>query len=434
MRSLLKQPNTHCAEINPSKPKIAYVLKRYPRFSETFIVNEILAHEIAEQPLEIFALRTVDESHFQDILGQVRSPVTRFPDKKPTSEGLWNLMHEAGPILPEVWTSLSHMKGEDSRDIVQALMIAMVCRKQGIVHLHAHFGTVSTSVARLAAQFASISYSFTAHAKDIFFEYEESQNIEKKLNDAARVVTVSDYNLAYLQTRYGSPAKCVHRIYNGLDLSRFRYCEPAFDANEILAVGRLVEKKGFHILIEAVRILKDKGRSVTCRIIGSGDEAENLQAQIIASDLAKNVRLVGPKPQSDVVLAMRKAAVLACPCIVSHDGNRDGLPTVLLEAMALGTPCVSTDVTGIPELVCNEVSGLCVPEADADALAVALVRMLDDNALRMKVSKSGRRRIEKDFDQIVNAAELRRVFADAIAQRTAPDRLPYVNNLSEVSA
>jgi colanic acid/amylovoran biosynthesis glycosyltransferase len=396
------------------QPKVAYVLKRYPRFSETFIVNEILAHEAADQPLEIIALRPVEESHFQDILARVRTPVTRIPDKLKNADALWRLMREARETLPAAWHRLGDMSDMDSQDVAQAIMVALICRQKGVEHLHAHFGTSATGVARLAASLLGIGYSFTAHAKDIFFDYEEPQHLDLKLRDAARVVTVSDWNVAYLREQFGPLADRVERIYNGLDLHRFGYAPPTPEAAEILAVGRLVEKKGLHILVEAVRLLHASGRKVSCRIVGGGGEAEGLAAQVVASGLTGVVRFDGPQPQAEVVAAMRRAAVFACPCIVGQQGDRDGLPTVLLEAMALGTPVVASNVTGIPELVRDGETGLCVAEGDPEALAEALGRMLDDADLRQRLSCGARALIERAFDSQTNAARLRAVFAEAV--------------------
>lgn len=413
-KTMAVEPSASVIEPSLSKPTIGYVVKRYPRFSETFIVNEILAHEAAGQPVEIFALRSVEESHFQDILGQVRSPVTRLPDKLRSVETFWQLLLQAQLTLPLAWTTLGTLKAENARDVSQAIMLAGACQERGIIHLHAHFGTVSTTVARLAAQLAGITYSFTAHAKDIFFDYDVPQNLECKLRDASHVVTVSDFNLGFLRDQFGPSAERVIRIYNGLDLGRFEYRDPDPDAISLLAVGRLVEKKGFHILVEAIRILADAGKRLRCDIIGTGPEAQNLQAQIDAGALSDCIQLVGPKPQSEVIAAMRRSAMLVCPCIVGQDGNRDGLPTVLLEAMALGLPCVGTDVTGIPELIVDNDTGLCVPEVDADALAGAIFRLVDDSFLRQRLARAGRARIEEDFDQTHNAAALRSIFPKAV--------------------
>jgi len=395
---------------------LGYVLKRYPRFSETFVVNEILAHEAAGQPVEIFALRPVIETHFQDILGRVQAPVTRVPDSFRDADLLWQLLRQAGGRLPGAWDALARMEGVTGKDVAQAIHIALACRDRGIVHLHAHFGTVATTVTRLAAALAGIGYSFTAHAKDIFCDYDEPQDLERKLREAARAVTVSDYNLAFLRQRFGPAARRLVRIYNGVDLGRFAWAPPRAEGGDILAVGRLVEKKGFHILIEAVRLLRADGREVTCRIVGAGEEQGSLAAQIADNGLGGAVELQGPRPQGEVIRLLRDAAVLACPCVVGHDGNRDGLPTVLLEAMALGTPCVATDVTGIPELMRDGETGLCIPEGDPEALAGALARMLDDRELRLRVSRAGRALIEREFDITCNAARLRDLFASAIAE------------------
>jgi colanic acid/amylovoran biosynthesis glycosyltransferase len=407
--------------IQPRHSKVGYVLKHYPRYSETFIVNEIIAHEAAGLEIEIFALRPVQETHFQDILGQVKAPVRHIPERAKNASAFWSLIGKARAGLPGAWQAVGDMEAADDRDITQALHIALACQKNGIDHLHAHFGTAATAVARLAAALAGISYSFTAHAKDIYCNYEEPQQLDLKMRDAAAVVTVSDYNVSYLREHFGRLANRVTRIYNGIDLTRLAYALPV-GGNDILAVGRLVEKKGFQVLIEAVHVMRKSDRPVRCRIIGAGEEADALAAQIGARDLDGSVELMGPRPQAEVIAAMRQAGALACPCVVGPDGNRDGLPTVLLEAMALGTPCVATGVTGIPELVRDGETGLCVPEGDPDALAQALGRMLDDKPLRARVSRAGRALVEREFDRTINAARLREVFDAAIEQRTELSR------------
>jgi glycosyltransferase involved in cell wall biosynthesis len=398
-----------------SRPRVGYVVKRYPRFSETFIVNEILAHESAGLDVDIFALRPVEETHFQDRLAQVRAAVTRLPDKQRTAEALWRLMGGAQDHLPGAWAALGEMRDESQRDVAQAILLAIACRTRGVGHLHAHFGTVATTVARLAAQLAGIGYSFTAHAKDIYYDYAENVNLAAKLRDARHVVTVSDFNATYLRERFGPDAAGVVRLYNGLDLDRFTYSEPAAAATDIVAVGRLIEKKGFNILIEAVRLLHANGTPVRCRIVGGGDDHAHLAAQIASEGLGDVVELTGPRPQSEVIAMIRAAAVLACPSITGRDGNRDGLPTVLLEAMALGTPVIATDVTGIPELVRDGETGLCVPEGDPVALADGLARLLGAHDLRLKLATAGRRIIEEKFDIAANAAVLRSLFFDTAA-------------------
>ncbi|KIT16852.1 glycosyltransferase family 4 protein [Jannaschia aquimarina] len=396
-------------------PKVGYVLKRYPRFSETFVVNEILAHEAAGWNLEIFALGPVEETHFQDAIAHVRAPVTRLIRPERSGAG-WSMLMRAAQRFPGAVEALA-AQGASHGDGMQALALACEARERGVTHLHAHFGTQAASVTRLAARIAGLSWSFTAHAKDIYHDYAEPVRLNLKMREADATITVSDYNLAHLRTLAGRDADRTIRIYNGLDLSRFDHMPPGSDAREILAVGRLVEKKGFHILLEALLVMKERGRPHPCRIIGSGEEEAALREQIAASGLEDIVTLAGPMAQSDVIAAMRGAAVLACPCVVGRDGNRDGLPTVVLEAMALGLPVVSSDVTGLPEIVRDGQTGLCVPEGDPLALADALGRMVGNDDLRMSVSSAARRLIEAEFDIDRNAARLREVFLGAAAPR-----------------
>jgi colanic acid/amylovoran biosynthesis glycosyltransferase len=393
--------------------RIGYVLKRYPRYSETFVVNEILAHEAAGQEIEIFALRPVQETHFQDAISRVRAPVTHVPCRHRTPEMLWAQLARAEAVFPGA-AARALAAGGAAEDVTQALTIAVACRQRGIGHLHAHFGTLATTVARLAAAIAGIGYSFTAHAKDIYHDYGQDTGLAQKLRDADAVVTVSDFNLAHLRDTYGRDAARVTRIYNGLDLSGLDWKAPDPGAEEILAVGRLIEKKGFHILIEAMLILAERGVLPRCRIVGQGEEERNLRAQIAGAGLSDRVTLEGPRPLTEVFAAMRGAAVMACPCVVGRDGNRDGLPTVLIEAMALGTPCVGSDVTGIPEIVRHEETGLIARAGDAMALADAMERMLGNTGLRGRLSRAGRALVEQEFDIHRNAAALRAVFADCV--------------------
>ncbi|MDJ0708620.1 MAG: glycosyltransferase family 4 protein [Leptolyngbyaceae cyanobacterium MO_188.B28] len=404
--------------------RVGYVLKRYPRYSETFVVNEILAHEAAGLDIEIFALRPPSDTHFQNTIARVRAPVNyiRRPLQGRVSESLnttlspnaasffWAELQEASKVLPGFWAALAIAQGERSSHVYQAAWLAREVRLKGITHLHAHFGSVATSVTRLAAHFAGVPYTFTAHAKDIFHESVKPEDMSRKLRDAAAVVTVSDYNLAYLQQTYGAAANRIQRIYNGLDLGRLPYQSPRDRPPQIISVGRLVEKKGFPILVDACAILKDWGCEFGCQIIGAGEFEAPLRQQIQTLNLQSTVALIGPRPQVEVFEQVQKAAIFVGPYIIGSDGNRDGLPTVLLEAMALGAPCVSTDVTGIPEVVRDEETGLSVPQNDPMALATALKRLLADPDLRVRLAAQARHLIESEFDIHRNADAVRALF------------------------
>ncbi len=290
------------------------------------------------------------------------------------------------------------------------MLLARQAHLAGLHHLHAHFATSATSVARLAAFFAGVPYTFTAHAKDIFHESVQFDDLRRKLRDAAAAITVSDYNLDYLRETYGPATARLQRIYNGLDLARFPYAAPHYRPPRIVSVGRLVEKKGFADLIEACAILAGQECHFNCQIIGAGELEADLRAHIKRLGLQASVELLGPLPQDEVTQRVLSAAVFAAPCVVGRDGNRDGLPTVLLEAMALGTPCIATDVTGIPEVLRDEETGLRVPQHDPVALAAAIERLLTDSALRVQLADRARRLIEAEFDIHRNAAQLRTIF------------------------
>jgi colanic acid/amylovoran biosynthesis glycosyltransferase len=389
---------------------VGYVLKHYPRYSETFIVNEILAHEEAGLPIEIFALRPPSDTHFQDAIARVRAPVNYLPHGSIKLADFWTFLKESQTVLPGLWEALEAENATDVSVLYQAILLARQVRLKGIAHLHAHFATVATSVARLAALFSGVTYSFTAHAKDIYHESVQPDELHCKLRDARAIITVSEYNLAYLRQTYGSAAANVQRIYNGLDLARFAYQSPRDRPPKIAAVGRLVEKKGFSVLIDACAMMAQQGRDFTCQIIGTGELREDLLAQIQHLELQSRVELVGPRPQSDVISHVQSAAVLAAPCVIGADSNRDGLPTVLLEAMALGTPCVSTDVTGIPEVLRDGITGLVTPQHDPELLAEALARLLADAELRVRLASNARRLIESECDIRQTTAQLRELF------------------------
>jgi glycosyltransferase involved in cell wall biosynthesis len=399
---------------------IGYVLKRYPRLSETFIVSEILAHEAAGVAVEIFALRNPDESLVQDEVAQVRAPVHYLSIPEDTlSDALFEAtLAAAAPVLPGLDAALRE-PGTSRRELWQAVRLACLARTRGIRHLHAHFATSAATVARVAARLAGLEYSFTAHAKDIYHREVDPAAFRRKLRGARAVVTVSDFNRAWLQQRYGPAAGRVRRIYNGLDLARFPFTPPVRREPVVLFAGRLVAKKGAADLLDAVARLAQRGAECRCEIVGAGPLRDALERQAATLGLGARVRFRGALRRSEVAAAMRRAAVVAAPGVVSEDGDRDGLPTVLLEAMALGTPCVATAVTGVPELIEHGRHGLLVPERDPSALADALARFLDDPELRVRVARAARARVERDFDIHRNAARLRALFGPVPARAPA---------------
>ena len=400
-------------------PRVGYVLKMYPRFSETFIVNEVLALEAAGTQLEVFSLRPPADGRFHESLAEVQAPVTYLRHAGLRAGDVWDALR-AGADLPHLTECLPDLLAEPVVDAVQAIELAQAVRARGVTHLHAHFGSVATTVARLASRLTGVPFTFTAHAKDIFHESVDPHDLACKLRDASAVVTVSDFNLAFLRSRYGAAAGGVQRVYNGLDLRRFPYCRDADGAPVIAAVGRLVEKKGFGDLLAAVALLRAAGRDLRLQLVGTGPLEQELRDHVVQLGLQDVVELLGALPQGRVKQVVSSATVFAAPCVVGADGNRDGLPTVLLEAMALGTPCVATPVTGIPEVLVDGRTGLLVPERSPAALADALGRLLDDRALRLRLAEQARALVEEHFDVHRQAAALRSVF-ERVAADARPD-------------
>jgi colanic acid/amylovoran biosynthesis glycosyltransferase len=397
--------------------KLGYVVKRYPRFSETFVVNEILAHEAAGTDLEIFSLLNTVDTHFQDLLARVRSPVTYLAPEAPRASDLWAALAAEDAERVQAW--LPEAAAVTAREAYASLVLAAAVRARGITHLHAHFATSAATVAGLASRLAEVGFTLTAHAKDIFHEDVDPAGLHRTFGQADAIVTVSDHNVAYLRGVLGRSADGVVRVYNGLDLEAFPFRAPDDRPPVVLAVGRLIEKKGFGDLVDACSELVARGLEFRCRIVGGGPLEASLRERIAALGLAGIVSLPGPLPQRDVIAAMWGAAVFAAPCVVGGNGDRDGMPTVLLEAMALGTPCVATPVTGIPEAIQHEETGLLVPEACPLALADALQRLLEDRDLRLRLAGRARRRMEEEFDVVRNAARLRSLFR--------PDPLPLAS-------
>ena len=389
--------------------RIGYVLKTYPRISQTFVLTEILAHERAGLDMDIFSLRRTDDTRFHAALSRVKSPVFQIERASSRVNAVLDGLREHARQLPGLWRVVEE-SGADAEDLLQASHLSRAILDRGINHLHAHFGTVATVVARLAAQITGVSYSFTAHAKDIYHELVVEEELRQKLADAAQVITVSQFNVNYLREKFGSVARDVRLVYNGLDLNDFRF-EPYADRPPvILGVGRLVEKKGFEFLLQACAVLRDRGVNYQCEIVGGGVLESALQAQIADLGLQDRVLMSGPMSQDDIKEKIKGSALLAAPCVHAGDDDRDGLPTILLEAMALGTPCISTPVTGIPEVVKHEETGLMVSEGNALALANACQRLLEDRLLGSELVSQARGLIERRFDIDKNTDQLRETF------------------------
>lgn len=388
------------------RPRIGYVLKRFPRFSETFILNELLALEEQGFAPHVWSLLSPPDEPRHARLADLRAGVTLLGGTEGTGRQ---------PDATDVQLFAGQTDSSVARLIAKADRIAAEAAAMGITHLHAHFASDATTTALLAARRMGGTFSFTAHARDIWRDYvdpaTDAAKRRAKLAAAAFTVTVSDVNAAHLRTISPESADRIHRLYNGVDLDLFRPAPPERrHPRLIVAVGRLVEKKGFADLIDACALLRDKGVPLRCRIIGDGPLHDDLAARIAALRLSDRVELAGPMPQERLVTALAEASLVTLPCIVTPDGDRDGLPTVLLEAMARALPVVTTTVNGGPEIVADGHTGLVVPPNDPAALSRALGRLLSDPHLAHRMGKAGRLRAESLFDLRCNAGTLGRMF------------------------
>jgi glycosyltransferase involved in cell wall biosynthesis len=402
---------------------VGYILKMFPRFSETFILNEILELERQGLELRIFSLKNPNDGVFHADVARVRAPVTYVPESPLRAVRAytaahrevfgWNRRRYVRCLAATLWRAFRKRRLGTLKHFLRAGFIAPLVRREGIGHVHAHFATSATSVALHIHELAGVSYSFTAHAKDIYRHSVESDSLERKLRSARFAVTVSDYNCRSLSGFDG--ADHLVRIYNGLDVERFA---PDGTARQepplVLAVGRLVEKKGFADLVRACSLLRRDGWAFRCRIVGKGELEAELRALIAELGVQEHVELAGPIPREQLLDVFPRASVLVVPCVIGTDGNRDGLPTVIVEAMALGVPVVATDVTGIPELVQNGRTGHLVPQHRPEALAGAIRRVLAEPAWAESLARVARARVEREFDLRVNVASLRTLLEEAI--------------------
>lgn len=417
-----------------SEPVTAYVLKMYPRFSETFIVSEILAREAAGERIEIFALRPTTDARFHPELARVKAPVT-YLGRPQSSSGVWECFRTAASagLADGISRALEELAAADPDDAVQAINLATELQHRNVRHLHAHFATAATAVARLTSAITGIPYSFTAHAMDIFRDTVSPEDLRAKLAAAHHVVTISDYNLQYLRRHFPQQAHRLRLVRNGLELARFPYRDPrpVDGAVRLAAVGRFVEKKGFQHLLPAVASLIGSGVRADVRIAGTGVMVQELQSTINRLGLDTHVRMLGPQTQDQIHELLDWADVFVAPCVVGSDGNADGIPTVLLEAMATGTPCVSTAVTGIPEVIRDGRTGVLVASGDPVLLAEAIRRITSSAVDRTLLARNARALIEQEYDGGRQAVALRRLSLQAVGQLPAAD--PSLTRSPELS-
>jgi len=388
---------------------VAVVLKGYPRLSETFIAQELRALETRGLRLRLYSLRLPTDASVHPIHGEIRAPVVYLP------EYLWRAPLRVlrgwrrARRRPGYRTARRRFLADLRRDPTpnrvrrfgQACVLTAELPKD-VAWLYAHFLHTPGSVARYAATMTGLPWSVSAHAKDIWTT--PDWDLAEKLAEAAWTVTCSRAGLARLQALAPMPAR-VGLVYHGLDLARFPppgATRPARDGRDpddpvmLLSVGRLVAKKGYETLLEALARLPSD-RAWRLEHVGGGPLAGALKARAETLGLTARISWRGPQPQQRVLEAYRRADLFVLPSRLAADGDRDGLPNVLMEAQSQELACLSTRVSAIPELIRDGETGDLVPPDDAAALAAALTRLIGDPARRARLGAAGAARVHDAF-------------------------------------
>jgi len=400
-------------------PTLAVVLKGYPRLSETFIAQELLGLEQRGHRLRLFSLRHPTDSKTHPVHGEIAAPVTYLPEYLHDAPGrvlrAW-LRVRRWPAYREtrrIW--LRDLRRDPTRNRLrrwgQALVLAAEMPAD-VEALYVHFLHTPGSVGRYAARLLGVPLSISAHARDIWTipDWEKAE----KLADTRWTVTCTASGAAHLNGL--APGK-VTLIHHGLDLARFPVPDPlpvqdrdgSVPTNPVrlLAVGRAVPKKGLDLLLHALAALPAETHWRLTHI-GGGKETQALKALAESLGLAGRIDWRGARDQAEVLAAYRAADLFVLPCRVDAEGDRDGLPNVLMEAQSQGLPCLSTRLSGIPELIEDGETGVLVESADVPALTVALAALIADPRRRAHLGAAGMARVRRAFD---NRAGLDRLAA-----------------------
>ena len=411
---------------------ILFVLKGYPRLSETFIAQEIKALEERGLDIRIMSLRHPTDSDIHPIHRAIQAPVTYLPEylhNEPARVFRAWLKVRTLPGYKKAWSTWRQDFRRDRtrnrmRRFGQAMVLAAecpTCTKQ----IHAHFLHTPASVARYSAMMLELPWSASAHAKDIWTS--PNWELSEKLDSAKWTVTCTRSGAEHLATLATEP-NSVALVYHGLDLQRFPTTNPVIrqrdgktvdDPVVVLSVGRAVAKKGYDGLLTALSSLPI---DMHWRLIhiGGGSDLANLKALSNSLGLSERIEWRGPQSQEGVFAAYQQADIFVLNSQVAKDGDRDGLPNVLMEAQAMGLPCIATHVSAIPELIEDGVSGILVPTETPPALAAALSVLINNPDKRLALAKSGLKRVQQSFSMTTGIDDLQARFEQCPTQSHEP--------------
>jgi colanic acid/amylovoran biosynthesis glycosyltransferase len=403
--------------MTPRRRHLGYVLKRFPRISETFVAAELIELERQGEQVTVFALSRPEEPFAHAFVSELHASVVYLPHRPVRQPA--RVARALVRVLRADWrgwlgaaaVSLWPPRLRGARRLLQATVLCDEMRRAGIDHAHAHFASTATRLANLAWRMGGPTYSVTAHAKDIYHQQVRVERLREKLSPAAFVATVSRANREYLDSVLAGRSR-LHVVPNAVDLRRLDGVrELPREAGLVLSVARLIEKKGVSDVVVASARLVERGVPHRLLVVGEGPLRRELEACAAAS--AAPATFSGALPQERVLQLYRSASVFCLPSVVASTGDRDGLPTSVLEAMALGAPVVTTAVNGLCDLVIHEHTGLVVPEHDPDALADAVERLLHDPELAARLAAEARQYVENSFSLERSVSTLRSLLPHA---------------------
>lgn len=396
--------------MTPSRPPVlGMILKGFPRISETFISNEIHLLEQHGFNIHIISMRRPRESFSHDSVKKIQAPVDYLPETllAPLPKLLfYNLLLAsrnpkayAQAICAAARRFTRTWKSATLKHLLQAgYLVQHVLPGSGITHLHAHFAHSPTSVAMFAGKLGGLPFSFTAHAKDIYTS--NTEQLAEKIGLARFVVTCTEYNRRYLMKLAPENTSPIHRIYHGIDTKMFsndisdREPSPPY---RLLTIARLTPKKGVPTVLKAVRRLCDMGIPLNHILIGDGEERDRIVSLIGRLGLDGVTQWLGTRPHDQVLDQFRSADLFVLGCEIASNGDRDGIPNVFIESMAMGVPVVATRVSAIPEIVKDDLTGLLVPPSRPDEMALAIQKLLTDTDLRKRIIPAAKQRVTEDF-------------------------------------
>jgi len=409
----------------PSPGCVLYIGAVLPTLTETFVHREVLAMRARGVPVRVASVRSPDPSHSEEALRQLAAeaiPVYGAGVQALGSDVLHELAARPTATLATIFQSLVDVlrrweggpRGISRRAkvIVQCLAgiaLARRCRPLGISHIHAHMAHVPTTIAMYAARQLGIGFSFTGHANDLF---KERTLLRVKLRRARFTACISEWHRAWYRKIERLPALRAPIVRCGVSTERFTPSDRLPEGRpRVVSIGRLVEKKGHRVLIEAVADLLRRGADLECAIVGDGPEHAGLQRLIDELGCDERIKLAGSMPNQHVRKLLETATVFCLPCAPDSEGDMDGIPVVLMEAMASGIPVIAGDLPAIRELVMDGQTGLLVNAGDVDGCAAALERLVRDADDRERLAIAGRRRVLEEFSEHVNIDRLIAAFA-----------------------